>query len=213
MHFVLGYRTGALQLYRLDFEPLLNRVGPMFLCFLSFLQKTVATLKGDMAALKRQHAVELDGLEAEYEEAKFNALAKVKEQYLGTLKTMKEDVASSKARSTERMEEEWRQRKVKLEYEWRKRFVCGRVVFFFSITCGSVSFFVLFCLLVLVILLDFMCKAEGTSFARQTRLPLPFLLLLLLHLGFVFCYLQNNGHERSLRSGAQSAGQFAGLDA
>lgn len=92
------------------------------------LEKTLATMKSDMAALRRQHSTEMEALEERHREAQKLAIEKIKAQFLSTLKIVVAlwdqliDVAASKARAAERTEEEWRKRKRRLDEEWERRF-------------------------------------------------------------------------------------------
>lgn len=77
----------------------------------------VEALKASLTALKAHHAEEMKQVERDLKEEHRRTLTLMKEQYLDTLKSMRDEVAQSK----ERRVREWEAKKTMLESEWQRR--------------------------------------------------------------------------------------------
>ncbi|KXS22451.1 hypothetical protein M427DRAFT_172892 [Gonapodya prolifera JEL478] len=89
------------------------------------LETQISMLKENLSTQSADHVRALSEVREQLLLDQQSALLRMKEKYLKTLKAMRDDVAASKKRSLERLEAEWKRRRLKMEEECEQRRTLG----------------------------------------------------------------------------------------
>ncbi|TPX32698.1 hypothetical protein SmJEL517_g04202 [Synchytrium microbalum] len=85
------------------------------------LRQKIIELENMTSELNQAHQRAVSEIQARLEAEHREALNQTRQQYVSTLRTMRDDVAASKQRGVDRLEDEWRKRKERMEQDWQAR--------------------------------------------------------------------------------------------